>query len=268
MKLVKRIALVLLMLYIAVTLLIYFNQDKFLFHPYILARDYAFSFPNQRFKEAYLVMPTGDSISYLTFWGDSPVRGVVVYFHGNGECIDRTGKRIKPLTQRGYDVVVMDYPGYGKSSPRLASMEGLFAMADTFVQMAKNKYYPDNTVIYGMSLGTGIAAHAARKQEWFKTLILEAPYYSIVQEAKRRYPILPVGPLCKYPISTYQYLRDIQHPVYIIHGADDWVIPPAASEGLMAIPNNNLHRMLVPLAGHTDLPKYPEYNSMLHQALK
>jgi pimeloyl-ACP methyl ester carboxylesterase len=252
-------------LYIGVCVGIYFFQEKLLFHPYTLAADYQYKFPG-KYREFNVNTGNSCTINALQFYANPPAKGVVLYFHGNGEALDYTGTKATTFTSRGYDCIMLDYPGYGKSTGPM-SEENLFNAGKVFVDLAKKGYSSGRIVIYGRSLGTGIAAHTARYAEWFKALILEAPYYSIVDIGQRQYPYLPIGLLSRYPISTYQYLKDLHHPVYAIHGTEDKLIPIASPRKFLDLGLSEFSLTVVQGAQHGNLAQYKEYDLVLDKVL-
>ena len=265
MKWLRGFLIGLAVLYFSICVGMYFFQEKLLFHPYALQADYKFPFKG-RFDEINLDIANGCRVNALYFHADTPAKGVVLYFHGNAEALDYTGTKASTFISRGYDCIMVDYPGYGKSTGALTE-ENLFNTGIQFMNYAKRQYSSDNIVIYGRSLGTGIAAHTAREGAWFKALILEAPYYSIVDVAKGQYPYLPVGLLCRYPISTYQYLKDLQHPVYAIHGTEDEVIPISSPRKFLKLGLKQFHLTEIKGAAHGNLANFKEYDQVLDQVL-
>ena len=262
----KRLLYAIIAIYTCICIGIYFFQEKLLFHPYKLAPDFKYSFPG-KYQEFNQTMANGSMINALKFYADTPTQGVVLYFHGNGEALDYTGTKASAFTSRGYDCIMMDYPGYGKSTGEI-SQQALFDMGTLFMDSAKKHYSSGRIVLYGRSLGTGIATHTARTAEWFKCLILEAPYYSIVDIGQRQYPFIPVKLLSRYPISTYQYLKDLHNPVYAIHGTKDRVIPVESPKKFLTLGLENFSLTIVEGAQHGNLADYKEYDQMLDKALK
>ncbi|CAM6004416.1 unnamed protein product [Sphagnum balticum] len=205
-------------------------------------------------------------INALQFYADSPARGVVLYFHGNAEALNHTGTLAGAFTSRGYDCIMMDYPSYGKSTGTLSEAH-LFNTGTVFLDWVKKHYSSGRLIIYGKSLGTGIAAHTARYSEWFKALILEAPYYSITDIGQRQYPYIPIGLITRYPISTYQFLKELHHPVYAIHGTDDQLIPIASPRRFLDLGLTDFTLIEVPGGRHGDLATHPEYDQLLDKVL-
>ena len=118
---------------------------------------------------------------------------------------------------------MIDYPGYGKSTGPL-SEQRLYDFADQLYKLAAARFATDSIVIYGKSLGSGIAAWLASRKNC-RQLILETPYYSITSLCQRYFPIYPVGRMIHYKIPTYEYLQKVIAPVTILHGTADGVIP-------------------------------------------
>ena len=265
MKWLKRLLLTALILYVSVCVGLYFYQEKLLFHPYKLAADYKFSFEG-KYREFNVNIGNGCTVNALQFYADTPAKGVVLYFHGNGEALDYSGTKAAAFTSRGYDVIMVDYPSYGKSTGTL-SEENLFSTGSVCYDLARKNYSTGRIVLYGRSLGTGIAAHTARYGEWFKALILEAPYYSIVDIGQHQYPYLPVKFLSRYPLSTYQYLKDLHHPVYAIHGTEDRLIPIESPRKFLKLGLTNFSLTEVTGAQHGNLAKFKEYDQLLDKVL-
>ena len=252
-------------LYVFICAFMYVDQEKLLFHPYRLAPDYKYDFPG-RYTEFTLTLADGSNLDALHFYADTPARGIVIYFHGNAEALDHSGKKAKQFTSRGYDCLMVDYAGYGKSTGKI-SEANLFNTGLALYDTAKTYFPTSRIVIYGKSLGTGIAAHTARDKTWFKSLILEAPYYSITDVAKRQYPFMPVSFLSRYPINTYQYLKGVQQPTYVIHGTADEVIPIESPRQFLSLGLRNFNFIEVPGAGHGNLADYKEYDELFDKAL-
>ena len=265
MKWIKVSLLLVVVGYVSLCAYMYLEQEKLLFHPQKLPTDFHYHFPN-KFKESNLILDKDCQVNVLQFYTDSPPKGVVVYFHGNGEELDYSGTKAPAFLKRGYDCLMVDYPTYGKSTGKL-SEDNLFKTGKALMDLAKLQYPSDRIVVYGRSLGTGIAAHTAREGAWFKALILEAPYYSITDVAQREYPYLPVALLNRYPISTYLYLKDLQHPIYVIHGTNDNVIPIESPNKFLQLGLKQFKFIEIKGAEHGNLAEFKEYDQVLDEVL-
>jgi len=214
---------IIVILYLGLGITLYFLQDKFLFHPVPLAADYAFHFADP-FHEVNIVTNGKENLNLIQFFPKDSVRkGVVLYFHGNVENVNRYAKFADLFTKNGYEVWMPDYPGFGKSTGELTE-KNLYQVASLTYTLANKKYPKDNIVIYGKSLGSGIASQLASVKDC-RVLILETPYYSIPDLFSYYAPIYPTHLMSKYKIPTYKYLGNVKAHIGIFHGTDDEVIP-------------------------------------------
>jgi len=243
----------------------YFYQHLFFFHPKALPADYQFSFA-QKFEEKQVLLNKKTLIDIVQFkTEDSVPKGVVLYFHGNRQNIERYAEYAQNFTRHGFECWMVDYPGYGKSTGEI-TQENMQTMAFQFYKMARAKYDKGSIVIYGKSLGTGIAAYLASVQDC-KQLILETPYYSMASLARRYAPFMPVNQLIKMNFTTGDYFKNITAPITIFHGLQDEVIP--FSNAMKLIPGMKKGDRFVPIPGgrHNDLPSKKIYQAMLDSLL-
>ena len=160
-------------------------------------------------------------------------KGVMLYFHGNAGDLSRWGTIAEYFVAKHYDVLVMDYRTYGKSTGKLS--EQTFYDDAQFCYDYLLKSYSENEItIYGRSLGTGISTFLASKNKP-KQLILETPYYSILDVAKQRFPIFPVSSLLKYKFPSHEFIKKVNCPITIFHGTEDAVVPYTSAEKLKAV---------------------------------
>ncbi|HRH49697.1 MAG TPA: alpha/beta hydrolase [Panacibacter sp.] len=228
----KKLLLIIFLVYILVGAALYFLQDKFLFHPTPLPPGYTFAFKDS-FTEQQLYYDNNTSFNIVKFKVPEHVtkKGVVIYFHGNMDNITHYATFAPYFTKNGYEIWMMDYPGYGKSTGEL-NEKILYTEALEVYKMARGTgYTPDSIIIYGKSLGTGIAAQLASVRDC-KKLILECPYYSIENLASHYGWMYPVSWFMNYKIPTNEYLQKVAAPITIFHGTNDGTIPFSNSEKL------------------------------------
>ncbi len=164
--------------------LLQYLQEKVVFLPIVLQKDHEFDFEVE-FEEYLWNTPFEGIINVLHFKIKQP-KGVIVYFHGNADNLHRWGKIANEYTNFGYDVLVMDYRGYGKSSgPR--NEDYLYSDAQFCFDFAKNLYGEENTIVYGRSLGGSFAVKVAA-ENYPKTVILEATFYNLQDIVNRWLP--------------------------------------------------------------------------------
>lgn len=210
----------LLALYILICIALYFFQEKLIFFPDRLDKNYTFSF-DQSFEEINVNCGNGNLLNGLLFRSDS-TKGLIFYLHGNAGSLNTWGEVAKRYTALHYDVFIPDYPGYGKSEGKITSQEGLFKGMQTAYDEMKKRYKEDQIVVLGYSIGTGPAAWLASVNHP-RLLILQAPYYSLTHLMRHTYPLIPTF-LLKYKFRTNEYLEDCKMPVVIFHGNRDEVI--------------------------------------------
>ncbi len=114
------------------------------------------------------------NLNIVQFTTNSNKKGIVLYFHGNRQNIERYGKFAPAFTKNGYEVWMMDYPGFGKTTGKRTE-QVMYDDAFLVYKTAIKETLPQNIIIYGKSLGTGIAANLALKYKC-QQLILDTPY--------------------------------------------------------------------------------------------
>ncbi len=221
---------ILVSLYLLLCISVYFFQEKLLFFPSKLEKNYVFDFKN---KYEEITIPTNNNIHLhgVLFHSKnvensiSETKKLVFYLHGNVGAVSSWKSIADVYTDLGYDLFILDYRGYGKSEGEIHSQEQFFSdvqIAYDFVRKEK-KYDEKNIAVIGYSVGTASAAMLA-SQNNPKALILQAPYFSITDMTQRTYPFLPTF-LLKYEFRTAEFLSKTTIPTTIFHGTHDRVIP-------------------------------------------
>lgn len=246
-----------------ITSVLYFFQEKLLFLPTTLEQDYQYE-SQYVFEELFLKTDKDVTINALHFKVEKP-KGVILYFHGNAGDLSRWGNITEYFVEKNYDVLVMDYRTYGKSTGVL-NEEALYQDAQYCYSYLLKQYSETDITLYGRSLGTGIASYLASKNNP-KQLILETPYYSILDVAKDRFPMLPVKQLLKYHFPTFAFLPESTCPVTIIHGTEDSVVPYASSRKLLDLNLNHLKFVTVKGGNHNDLVDFNAYHDAINNLL-
>lgn len=229
----KKLLIFIASLYVIIFVGLYFLQEKMIFIPELLPQDYSYSYSfRNKFEEINLKTEDGAVLNALHFKVKNP-KGVILYFHGNAGDLSRWGSVVQNFVKLQYDVLVMDYRGYGKSTGKL-SESALYNDAQLFYDYLLKRYSESEIIVYGRSLGTTFATYVASKNHP-KRLFLEAPFYSLSEVAAARFPIYPVNWFLNYYFPTYRYLRDVSCPIIIFHGTDDTVVNYENGEKLSKI---------------------------------
>ncbi len=264
MRRFKRIIYGLLIIYIVIGSSLYLLQERLIFLPTTLPQDYTYTFDHP-FEELFLNADDGAVINAIHFKSENP-KGVILYFHGNAGNLSRWGQITEFFVERQYDLLVMDYRSYGKSTGEL-SEQAFYNDAQLCYDHLLKDYKATEIIIYGRSLGTGMATYLASKQTPGQ-LILETPFYSLTHVAKYRFPLFPAKTLLKYKFPSYKYIPEVTCPITIFHGTDDRVIPYASGQRLFeSITHNDKVFYTVESGGHNDLVTFESYREGITQIL-
>jgi alpha-beta hydrolase superfamily lysophospholipase len=243
---------VLLVIYIIGGIVLYFLQDLIIFHPKALPRNYIFRF-DQPFKEINITLNGNRNLNIIQFSPKQKAKGIVLYFHGNMTNIERYAQYAPVFTKNNYEVWMIDYPGYGKTTGK-RNERTMYDDAVLFYGLAIKNTSPENIILYGKSLGTGVASYLASVMPC-RQLILETPYYSMNSMTRHYVPVYPAR-LMRYSFPVNEYLQKVNVPVTIFHGNSDEVIPYNQSSKL----KNEYPRITLitaPGGTHNNLYRFP-----------
>lgn len=240
-------------------------QERFIFIRFRTAKGYVYTFPPP-FEERFLTTSDGARLHALYFKAREP-RGVVLYFHGNTGSVRRWGKYAPRFVRLGYDVLMPDPRGYGKSRGAL-SQQALIDDANAWYEHAMQDHPEERIVLLGRSLGSGLATPVAMQHKP-RMLILETPFANLYDVAMNYLPILPYRLLLRYPFRNDKAMKRVTCPVYILHGKFDAVVPYASALKLYAAVPSEVHREMItfPKGHHSDLPRFPRYQRFLQRVL-
>lgn len=262
----KTITLVYLVifLYIVGGLLLYKYQRMVILRPETLPLTYQFDFPVP-FREYNIPVNDTDRLNLVWLRADS-AKGIVLYFHGNTGDILNAYPHASPFLSNHYDVLLMDYPGFGKSRGS-QSEKALYRDAVVSYQLARTRFGSDSIIVYGKSLGGAMAAYIAA-HERCQALMLECPFYSFDQLARRYAPIYPAGWMLRYHFPVADFVKHTTAPVYIFHGKRDKTIPYRFSRRLKPLLKAGDRYITFPDGHHNDLSSQPGYRELVDSVLK
>ncbi|MCW5515185.1 alpha/beta hydrolase [Muriicola sp. Z0-33] len=253
-----------LAIYVVISILLYFLQDYIMFKPEKLPADFQFYYENQETEEYNVETRDGAIINGLRFKAQNP-KGIVFYLKGNSKSIKGWGKFAVDFTRHGYDVLMVDYRGFGKSTGRRtqkAVKRDMQVIYNKIKESVEEKYI----ILYGRSLGSGFATKLASMNNP-RMLILDAPYYSLSKVTKKYLPFMPLSVLLKFPMPTYKWLKYVNCPIHIIHGTDDRLIPYKTSIKLSKIKPGSTTLYTVIGGGHKNLNTFESYHKMLSEII-
>ena len=260
-----QILLIVLIAYVVISVALYYLQDYLLFKPEKLPEDFQFHYENQETMEYNLETRDGAIINGVRFLPKGKSRGVILYLKGNSKSIKGWGKFAVDFTRHNYNVIMIDYRGFGKSTGR-RSQKAIKRDLQLVYNKIKEQTTEDRMILYGRSLGSGFAAKLASMNDP-KMLILDAPYYSLTKVTARYMPFMPLSILIKYPLPTYKWLKYVRCPIHIIHGTHDKLIPYKTSVKLSQV-NPKLTRLHTVIGGgHKNLNNFESYHKMLGEII-
>jgi len=253
-----KIAAAVLGLYVVVTLAAYFGQRRLLYHPD----------PNRiapanaglaDVREQVLAMPDGARV--VAWYGKAqPGKKTLLYFHGNAGGLAERADRIRRFMSEGWGVYIMAYRGYAGSTGSPTETRNISDARLAYGALVLEGVPADSIVIYGESLGTGVAARMAAERR-AAGLILESPYTSILELARSQYWYLPVQWLLADRYETDKVIAQVRVPVLILHGQKDSLIPVAMAQRLFVLANEPKKLVVLPNGWHSNL--YVESNDAL-----
>lgn len=216
-KLFKSAAITLVALYFCALAALYFLQDGLVFP----APDDPSIKLNGEAQYSEMTTSDGVTLRHVRFKADEGAPKLM-FFHGNGSLAPYEINRGRKLFENGFDVLLVEYRGYGGSSGEPSADALLRDALETY-----DWYKGDSNewvFAYAHSLGTGVASYLASQRE-IQSLVLEAPYASLSEIAADRYPMFPVKLLFKHEIDSVAHLSKSSVPTLVVHGEADRVIP-------------------------------------------
>jgi pimeloyl-ACP methyl ester carboxylesterase len=257
---------ILAIVYVLGGVALYFLQDYVLFHPVTLKRDHNYNFPG-KYKDINIPITGNSNLNIVQFFStDTITKGVVLYFHGNKKNISWYAKYSPYFTKHGYEVWLIDYPGFGKSTGKLTE-QTLYDWANYMYKFARTRFSADSIIIYGKSMGTGIATHLASIQPC-KNLILETPYYDYPSVIRHYLPIYPIEWMLHYKIPTHDYIEKVTAPITIFQGTNDRLVTYNNAIRLKPFLKETDEFVTIEGGSHNDLYKFKETIDKLDSLLR
>jgi fermentation-respiration switch protein FrsA (DUF1100 family) len=219
----KQIMLILICIYAVLLVSIYAFQRKLQYHPLGKIQKPYFYHLNGFVIKKLLTKDHHEILSWYKKPSDKNSK-IIVYFHGNaGNMGDRSDK-FKNFAEAGYGIMAISYSGYYGSSGNISEETLINNGKAAFDFCYQQGYKPQDIILFGESLGTGIAVQLAAATKFF-AVILESPYSSITSVAQKIYWFIPVKLILKDRFESIKYLPNITSPVIIFHGTADNVVP-------------------------------------------
>ena len=213
---------VLSLIYLSILFFIFFFQRNLLYHPN--ENNYFGDKLNVNIKK--VLIKTSDNIELLSWFHEKDLKKfkTIVYFHGNAGKLENRIHKLNHFKDMNVNFLIISWRGFSGNSGK-PSEQGLYKDGKSAIDWLKNIGLSENDIIlYGESLGTGIATHIAQNRN-FAGLVLETPFTSMVDAAKNVYPYIPVGILLKDRYENDKKIKHINIPVLVMHGEADQIVP-------------------------------------------
>ena len=244
-----------LVAYLVVIIFIYFYQRNLLYHP--LENNYQNDKPQFNYDEVSIKVDDEITLKSWLVNKDLEKFKTLLIFHGNAGNLSNRIYKLNELNKLDLNILLISWRGFSgnKGSP---SEKNLYQDARAAVKWLNEKKVKNNQIVlYGESLGTGVAVEIAKNSD-FNSVILESPFTSIENSAKIYYPYLPVKLLLKDRFDSINKIEMINIPILIMHGEKDDVVPIFMGKELFDKANNPKHSYFTPDDDHM-----MEFNSEL-----
>ncbi|MCC6599304.1 MAG: alpha/beta fold hydrolase, partial [Crocinitomicaceae bacterium] len=208
-------------IYAGLCVVYFIIQERFIFVPTFLSEPFHSKLATPA-DEIFIDTPNSGRIHALLL-NTPESKGLIFYLHGNTGSLTRWQFMAEEVAGYGYDVFAMDYRGYGRSrGPRReAYMHRDVEFCYDWILKQRNY---NNVVIYGRSLGSGFATRLAARRRPSR-LVLETPFFSLLDVARYYLPFLPTHFLLRYRMRSDLQIKLVDCPTHIFHGTRDIVVP-------------------------------------------
>ena len=233
--------------YLAVAGYLYARQQSLLYHPKP-ERFFAQQIGLQGFED--VTINTSDGETLVAYYKPAEAgQPTILYFHGNADRPNMRQHRKALLTQNGRGLLYLCYRGFSGSSGE-PSEAGLRLDAEAAYAWLKARIPAQSIVLYGESLGTGVAVALAGRVE-VKAVVLDAPYTSTADVALNQYPFLPVHWLMHDQYPSLQRIGSVKAPLLILHGTQDRMVPYEMGQKLFQAAKGPKTFVTIPDGDHT-----------------
>lgn len=241
----------------------YLVQEKIIFSPIKLDREYSYPFEHD-FEERFYRVDEAVELNCLLFKAKQS-KGLIFYIHGNADNLRYWGDFASFFLDHNYDVFMYDFRGFGKSGGKIRSEREMQRDAKRLYEIIIQEYTDQPIIIYGFSIGTGIASRLAMRQSP-DLLILEAPYFNFISLVNYHKSYLPARLISKYRFRTNRYLKRMTCPSVIFHGTEDKKVPFYLGERLAGI-NPQLEFVKVEGATHNEMQSMEVFQEKIKSLL-
>ena len=255
-----QLILIIFLIYSSVLVFLYFYQRNLLYHP----NENNYSEDKISVDIEKVRIKTSDNIELLGWYHEKNLKDfkTLIFFHGNAGSLENRIHKLNHFRDMNINFLIIAWRGFSgnKGNP---SEQGLYEDGKSAIDwLIKKGVSEKNLILYGESLGTGVATHLAQNKN-FAGVILETPFTSMIDAAKKFYPYIPVKLLLKDKFENYKKIKNINLPILIMHGEVDQLVPFSMGKKIYEIANEPKYSYFTKYDNHM-----MEYDENLVLALK
>ena len=246
--------------YIVVIIFVYFYQRNLLYHP----SENNYQNDTIQFNHQEIFIKVNDEIKLKSWIINKDLKNfkTLVFFHGNAGDLSNRIYKLNELDKLNINILLISWRGFS-GNEGYPTEKNLYEDAEAAIKwLNKKKVSNSQIILYGESLGTGVAVELASKNN-FNSIILESPFTSIENSAKIYYPYLPVSFLLKDRYDSISKIKKINSPILIMHGRKDDIVPFFMGKKLFEKANSPKDSYFTDIDDHM-----MEFNSQLLNKIK
>mgnify|MGYP001003709024 FL=1 len=255
-----QLILIIFVIYFLILLFLYFYQRNLLYHPN--ENNYSEDKISVEIKKVKIL--TSDNIELVGWYHEKNLKSykTLIYFHGNAGSLENRIHKLNHFQDMNINFLIIAWRGFSGNNGK-PSEEGLYLDGNSAINwLIKEGVAEKNLILYGESLGTGVAIQLAQNRN-FGGVILETPFTSMVDAAKIFYPYIPVNLLLKDKFENYKKVKNINSPILVMHGEIDQIVPFSMGKKIYEIANEPKYSYFTKYDNHM-----MEYDDNLVLALK
>ena len=225
---------ILFLVYFLVLVYLYFFQRNLMYHP----NENNYSNDKLKVNVEKIKVITKDGIDLLGWYHEKNLKEfkTLLFFHGNAGSLENRIHKLNRFGEMKINFLIIAWRGFSGNKGK-PSEKGLYEDGQSAIQWLLEKGLNEkDIIIYGESLGTGIATHLSQNKD-FAGVILETPFTSMVDAAKTFYPYIPVNLLLKDKFKNEDKVKNINSPILIMHGEVDQIVPFAMGKRIFEVAN-------------------------------
>ena len=255
-----QLILIIFFLYFFVLVFLYFYQRNLLYLP----NENNYSGDKISVDIQKVKIPTSDNIELLGWYHEKNLKDhkTLVYFHGNAGSLENRIHKLNHFKNMNINFLIIAWRGFSGNNGK-PTEEGLYIDGKSAIDwLIKKGVDEKNLILYGESLGTGVATHLAQNKN-YAGVILETPFTSMIDTAKKFYPYIPVSLLLKDKFENYKKIKNINSPILVMHGEVDQIVPFFMGKKIYELANKPKYSYFTKYDNHM-----MEYDENLVLALK